>query len=194
VQRITRAKNILLSPGTEWQIIKAEKTSERDLFFKYALVLGLIPSLCGLLGYLIFGIYIKQTRFQVHPGSAILWSVVSYVFNMATVLMSGYVIDAFSRTFRTTRDLNASMKVVIYSFTPVWLSGIFYLIPSANFLTTAGWIYMVIIMYFGLKIVKNVPGDRAAGYELLVYCVMVVFYYFTNLILTALAFGKVISG
>lgn len=174
-------------------MIRDENTSIRDMFTRYVLILALIPAVAGLLGFMFSGLYIKGERFDLHPGSVILWSVLSYVTDVIIVFCGGYIIDAFSRTFRTGNDLNASMKVIVYSFTPVWLSGIFYLIPQVNFISIAGWIFSIVLMYTGLKIVKLVPGERVIGYEVLVFCVLVIISYFSNLIITGLAFGNLLG-
>lgn len=47
---VERAKNILISPKTEWEVIKNEQSTVADLFTKYALILALIPAVAGFIG------------------------------------------------------------------------------------------------------------------------------------------------
>ena len=47
-------------------------------------------------------------------------------------------VDALAPSFRSERNLPAALKLAVYSFTPVWLAGIFILIPGLRFLTSLG--------------------------------------------------------
>lgn len=179
---VERIRGILRNPSEEWNTIKNEEISIRDILTTYVLPLALIPTFCVAAGYLIFGIYLNDIKQEIPLHKAAYWAAVSYIQNVIAVLVGAFVIDGLSLAFRTKKDMNASMKVIAFSYTPVWIAGIFYLIPQVNFFVAAGWIYMMFLMYKGLNTVKDVPKERVIGYEVLVYCVMMVLYYFMNLI------------
>ena len=47
---VDRAKNILITPKTEWEVIKNEQSSTADLFTKYAMILAIIPVIANFIG------------------------------------------------------------------------------------------------------------------------------------------------
>jgi len=53
---VDRAKNILITPKTEWEVIKNEQTTTADLFTKYVLILALIPVIATFIGQSLIGI------------------------------------------------------------------------------------------------------------------------------------------
>ena len=53
---VDRAKNILITPKTEWEVIKNEQTTTSDLFTKYVLILALIPVIATFIGQSLIGI------------------------------------------------------------------------------------------------------------------------------------------
>lgn len=189
MDKLRRIKNILSAPSREWAVIKDEKPDTGNLLFWYVIIPAIIPSAAGLAGYALTGVYLKPSKFRLTAGDAVLWSALSYVQNVLIAYITTYVTEAFSRTFRANRNYSDSVKVVVYSYLPVWILGIFYIVPGINFLAAAGWIYMMILMYSGLRIVKETPTERVIGYEILIYCVVVILYYFINLILTWIAAG-----
>ena len=44
---VERAKNILLTPAKEWDVIKGEQLTIVDMFTKYAMILAAIPAVAG---------------------------------------------------------------------------------------------------------------------------------------------------
>ena len=53
---VTRVKNILLSPGTEWAMIRSETDTPQSLLGKYVVPLTLIPAIALFIGYGLIGI------------------------------------------------------------------------------------------------------------------------------------------
>ena len=60
---IERAKNIILSPKTEWLVIETEEISASKLLTSYLLLLALIPAVCGFIGYGLVGYNVLGAHF-----------------------------------------------------------------------------------------------------------------------------------
>jgi hypothetical protein len=175
---IERVKNILLNPKYEWEVIKDEVTTIQELFTSYAVILAAIPAAAGWIGYSFSG--------WLPVGSSFGWAIVTYILSLAGAFLVGYIIDAFAATFGSTKDLTASMKVSVYASTASWVGGIFNLFGFLSFLSLIAGIYTLVLMYFGLKIVKNVPDDKATGYFITVVVVSIVIYLIIGSITSAL--------
>ena len=61
-------------------------------------------------------------------------AVFGYVMTCATVLVLGFLIDLLAPMFGARRDFGSAFKLAVYSYTPVWLAGIFLLAPGLRFL------------------------------------------------------------
>jgi hypothetical protein len=55
------------------------------------------------------------------------------------------------------------LKLSVYSHTPLWLAGIFLLIPGLNFLLILG-LYGLYLMWVGLPTLMRVPNERSLPY------------------------------
>jgi uncharacterized membrane protein YdjX (TVP38/TMEM64 family) len=103
---IDRVKNILLSPKTEWQVIKSETTSVSGMLTSYVLPLSIIPGAIALL-------------------SSAFWGSINYGLIMAIIAVVGaiigfyvgtYVADALAPSFSSEKNLNRSAQLVGYSY------------------------------------------------------------------------------
>jgi hypothetical protein len=159
-----RAKNIVLTPRTEWAAIDAEPTSVNDLYKAYVIPLALIPAIAGFIGVSLIGVSIPglgtvRTSFFAGLISAIL----QFGLSLALVYVMALVIEALAPTFGGLKDRLAAFKVSAFSMTPTWLAGIFALIPSISFLSLLG-LYGIYVLYLGLPRLMRVPEERALGY------------------------------
>ena len=59
---ITRAKNILLTPATEWGVISMETESPGSLLGKYVIPMSLIPAVCTFIGWGLIGVNVGFVR------------------------------------------------------------------------------------------------------------------------------------
>ncbi len=186
---VERAKNIMLNPKQEWEVIKAESTTIGDLFTKYAIILAAIPALAGFIGYSAFGISWGYGTIPIPVGTSLTWAVITYVTSLIGIFIISLIIDALAPSFGSTKDMLASTKITVYGYTPAWVAGIFYIIPSLGILAGLAGIYGLVLMYMGLQKIKNVPQDKMAGYFIAVIVITIVVYVVMGLIVRNVAFG-----
>lgn len=185
-----RAKNILMTPKTEWEVIKNEETSVSDLFTKYVLILALIPAVCTFIGQSLIGISLGPFgSFKVPIGSGLLYLVLYYLFSVGAVYLLAFIVDALAPSFGSTRDMIGSLKVVVYSYTAAWVAGIFMILPMLGILSALGSLYALFLLYLGLKTIKTPPQDKLVGYFIVVIIVAIVVYFIISMIVGAIALG-----
>ena len=157
-----RAKNLLLAPAKEWQSIDEEDVNSSHVL-TYLLVLALIPAVAGFIGMGFIGLNV----FGIHSGS-IGWgfrnAISSYLGIVGGAYISAFVIDFLADKFQATSSFNVAFKVVAYSYTPMCVAGVFYLIPSLSFLVPLAGLYGLYILYTGMKPMLKVPEDKMIGY------------------------------
>jgi hypothetical protein len=153
---IERAKAIMLTPRSEWLVIEHEPAALTDLFGPYVAGLAAIPAICRFIGHSLIGGYEPLL-----PG--LLRTLIAYAATFTVVYVIAGVIDLLARRFGTEKDFPAALKLSIYSHTPVWLAGIFLLIPGLNFLMLLG-LYGAYLLWVGLPPLMRVEKERAFAY------------------------------
>ena len=157
-----RAKNLLLAPAKEWQSIDEEDVNSSHVL-TYLLVLALKPAVAGFIGMGFIGL----NAFGIHSGS-IGWgfrhAISSYLGIVGGAYISAFVIDFLADKFQATSSFNVAFKVVAYSYTPMCVAGVLYLIPSLSFLVPLAGLYGLYILYTGMKPMLKVPEDKMMGY------------------------------
>jgi hypothetical protein len=189
-----RAKNILVSPKTEWEVIKNEQSTVADLFTKYALILALIPAVAGFIGQSFIGVSLGPFgSFKVPIVNGLIYAVLYYVLSLAGIYLVAFIVDALAPSFGATKDIVSSLKVVVYSYTAVWVAGIFQIIPVLAILGILG-LYSLYLLYLGLNIVKGSPSDKVVGYTVVVIIITIVIYFIIGAIVGAIALGGIMMS
>ena len=121
----TRAKNILLTPNTEWPVIAGEQSSTGSLITGYVMPLAAIGAIAGFIGGSLVGTTIPFVGTYRAPILAGLTTAV-FVFVMAIVgcLILAFIIDALAPTFGAQKNSAQALKVAVYSYTPAWIAGV----------------------------------------------------------------------
>lgn len=185
---VERVKNILVSPKTEWQVIKNETLSVQDMFMKYVMILAAIPAVAGFIGYSLIGVSVLGFTVRYPLGTGLLWAVLTYALNVAGVYLFAFIIDALGPSFGAAKNMNASLKLAVFASTASWLAGIFAIIPALAILAIVG-LYGLYVLYVGMPIMKEVPHDKLVGYFIVSLVVSVVIYFIIGLIVGAIALG-----
>jgi len=170
---ITRVKQILTSPRTEWPLIAAEPATIKGLYLNYIAILAAIPPIAGfirnsLIGNGAFGITIRTPIPQ-----GIILAVLTYALS----------------------QLVQALKVVAYSYTAAWVAGVFIILPWLGWLVAvAGAVYSIYLMYLGMSPVMKNPPQKSAGYTALAVVIAVVLQWLVGLVLFLVLGGAAISA
>jgi hypothetical protein len=168
----TRVKNILLSPTTEWRTIDSEVETPQSLLRKYVVPMALIPAVAWFIGYGLIGIDAYFFRLGGIKWGIIL-AAISFITSLVTYFISTYVVDALAPSFGSAKNLGRSAQLVAYSYTAVWVAGVFYIIPSLSRLTILG-LYAIYLFYLGIPVVKKTPEDKRITYTIVCSIVIIV--------------------
>ncbi|HKB85619.1 MAG TPA: Yip1 family protein [Ignavibacteriaceae bacterium] len=186
---VDRAKNILLSPNTEWDVIRSESPTTAQLFSQYAVILAAIPAVAGFIGYYLIGLSFGGFgTIRLGIGTAFSWAILTFILSLVSVYVLGWIIDALAPSFGSTKDFISSLKVAVYAYTAAWVAGIFQIIPSLSFLAALAGIYSLVLLYIGLKKVKLVPEDKLIGYFIITIIVTLVLYFVIGAIISSIVF------
>jgi hypothetical protein len=137
---INRIKSILFHPNTVWENIETGATTEKEIFQQYLVFIAAVPAIAGLLGSLFVGeIFL----------TALFWALLFFSFSIATIWASAKVLTFFASSFKVKQDYVAALKLTTYTFTPILLACVFFLIPPIYGLSILG-IYGFYLFWIGL--------------------------------------------
>jgi hypothetical protein len=188
---IERARNILLTPATEWPVIAGETATTGDLYKNYVLILAAVPAVAGLIGMGMLGV----GPFRLGMASALTASIVGYVLSLILVYVYGLVINALAPTFGGQKDPMQALKTVVYASTAAWVAGIGSVIPFLGWLLTlAGALYTIYLLYLGLPVTMKCPQDKAVGYTAVSVIVGILLGWVVSLIVGGIATGGMMGG
>jgi hypothetical protein len=184
---VQRVEGILIRPREEWAKIKAEPTTETELFTSYAMVLAAIPAAAQFIGHLLVGQRIPFIGlYHWGIGRALANAVLAYVFSLATVYFFAVIVNALAPNFSSLQNMTNAMKLAVYCMTPGWVAGILYIFPVLGILTILASLYGLYILYLGFQApMMETPRDKVLGYMVISIVVVVVL---------AVVFGLILSG
>jgi hypothetical protein len=184
---IDRAKQIILKPKDEWVVIDQENTNVKDLVTGYLLPLALIPAIASLIGYGFF--------FKFHTlGFGVKYAILYFITYVGGALLTAWIIDALAPSFGSTKDFRKAMQLVVYSYTPMMVAGIFMIFPALSPIMLLAGLYSLYILYLGFKPLMKTPDDKLTTYYIVSLVVLVVVYFVISTILTRMIIGNPLAA
>jgi len=168
---VERAKNIILTPKTEWPVIAGEAAEPVQILIGYVLPLALIPAIATTIGMGLVGAG-PMTSF----GIGLAMGVAGLVTSILGVLIGAFVVDVLAPTFGSEKNFGRSLQLVAYSWTPAWVAGILQIVPVLGILGTIAGLYGVYLLYLGLPEVKKTPKEKQVVYLIVVLIAILVVY------------------
>jgi hypothetical protein len=165
---ILRVPAILSDPLAEWARIEKEPDDLAYLLLCYLAPLALIPAVFGLIGACFVGVVV--------PGRGLLYAsifdgvfgaIVGYVLSFVIVAALGLFISLLAPQFGGRKDFANALRLAVYSYTPVWLTGVFLLLPGLRFLMLTGF-YSAYILMTGLPHLMKSPPQKSVGFSALI--------------------------
>lgn len=165
---VDRAKNILVTPKTEWVTIAGEPATLSSLLTSYVLPMAAIPAAASVLSGTVRGMG-ASAKFMITS------ALIAYAMAVISFVITTYVADLLATAFKSEKNLNRSAQLVAFSSTASWVASILTIIPGIGWLgSIAGAIYAIYLLYLGVGPVKKTPDDQRVIYVVIIIVVMVV--------------------
>ncbi len=182
---VDRAKNILVTPKSEWPVIASETPAVGEIMLNYVLPLALLPAIARVIGLGIVG------------GNLIAWSMsaaiaaglVAFLRAILGVYLTAYVVDFLAPNFGSRKNLGRAVQLVAYSHTPGWVAGVLYIIPMLDWLIGLASLYGLYLAYLGLPSTMKTPQDKVVPYLVVTILAVIAVFLILGLILSTIIFG-----
>ena len=166
---VDRAKNICLTPKTEWPVIAGETSSTGSLMTGYVAPLAVIGPIAGFIGGSIIGHtlpFVGTYRTPIVTGIGI--AIFMFVMAFVGVFILSLIINALAPSFGGEKNSQQALKVAVYAYTPAWIAGILSIIPFLGMLAILAAFYGLYLLYLGLPRLMKCPEDKSIGYTVVV--------------------------
>jgi hypothetical protein len=181
---------ILTDPTAEWAVIEKEPGDAAYLLSRYVVPLALIPAVFGLIGACVVGAVVPDAGLVRAPLAAgLVGAVFGYVMSCATVVCLGVLIRLLAPAFGGQRDFNSAFKLAAYSYTPIWLTGIFLLAPGLRFLELTGF-YSAYILWTGASPLTKMPVQKIPAFTAILVACACIFIFIIRALQHTLFFGR----
>jgi hypothetical protein len=181
---VDRAKNIIMTPKTEWPVIAGEEPVVAQIVSGYVVPLALIPAVAAILGYGVVG----RGMFSSFTWG-IATAIIGFIVAVGGVYLTAFVIDFLAPNFGSQKNFGRAMQLVAYSYTPAWVAGILHIVPVLGVLVMIAGLYGLYLMYLGIPHTMKTPQDKVVVYMVVSIVVLIVVYVVLTAILTAIVFG-----
>jgi Yip1-like protein len=186
---VTRAKNICLTPSTEWPVIAEEQTPAASLVAGYVVPLAAIGAVAGLIGGSLVGVSVPFAgTVRVPLTAGLVTAVFTFVMAIVGAVIVSIVINVLAPTFGGQSNGSQALKVAVYSYTPAWIAGALHIVPLLGILGILAALYGLYLLYLGLPRLMKCPEDKAIAYTAVVVVCAIVITFVTT------AIGGVVAG
>ena len=186
---INRVKQILVSPKTEWQTIDGENDSHVKVSTNYVLLLAAIPAVAAFIGYGLIGYSVLGHHFA-SVSLGIKQAIIQYITMVGSVYITAFVIDILAENFGSKKNFDKAFSLVAYAYTPVFVGGIFYILPSLSILASLASIYGLYLLYIGLTPMMKTPAEKRTSYFVVSLLVMIAAFFILSLVLATVIIGS----
>ena len=183
---------LFINPKKEWQSIRDSQCSVTKCYLSYVLILAAIPPVSGYFGTTLFGWQFgARDAVKLSSESAMLIAMAYYVVMLVGVFTMGIMIQWMGKTYGAEQPLARTITLAAYTATPLFLVGIFELVPIlwVNFLVGLPALgYTVVLLYTGLPVMMGISEEKGFLFSSAVLAVGLVALV-TMMVATALLWG-----
>jgi len=171
---VERVKGFATDPKVEWRAIDAEQITVQDLFTKYVMILAAIPPVASFIGLCIVGSGPFGSAVRMPLGAGVAYAALSYLLSLGWVYALAMVIQAFSPKFEGHGEFIDALKIAAFTPTPVWVAGVFGIIPALSIIGNLVSLYSLYLLYTGLPALTEPPQEKEVPFFCVVVLTMIV--------------------
>jgi len=181
---VDRAKNIITSPKTEWEVVASEQPDVNGIFIGYVLPLALLSAIASFIGYGLVGIgFLSGITFGLAYG------LISLLSTVIAVYITALIVNILAPNFSSEKDMGRAMQLVAYSYTPAWIGGLLNIIPVIGWIGGLFGLYGIYLMYLGFPHTMKTPEDKTVVYMIVTAIILIVLYMILGAIIASIVFA-----
>jgi hypothetical protein len=172
---IARVKNLLLTPGPEWEVIDREEADPRRLTLRYVAPLAVIPTIAIIIALAVVGVQAGGVFHRAPIIGVLLSSLIFFILTIAAVFIFAHIINWLAPRFGAGRNYRQAFKVSAYSITAAMVAGILAAWPALQVFALLGASYSLYLLFLGVPRVMHPPQKSAVNYSIVaIFAAMIV--------------------
>lgn len=179
---VPRIKNILMEPNQEWDAIKREESTVKEVYTRYLFAAAAIPALAHFVGQII-SMYSTQLPIGEIPigiSRAVGRVALYYGLSLGSVYVIAFLINQLTPTFRSTTNLANAMKLAGFAWIAVWAAGVLLVVPILRQLLVLALFYAIYILHLGLPKLMDTPPDKVIPFSVVIGAAMFLLFIITG--------------
>jgi hypothetical protein len=164
---IARVKNLLLTPGTEWDVIAREPVEPGKLVVRYVIPLVLIPTLAIVVGLSVLGVQVGGQQKRAPVLDVGLSAALFFTLSVLAVFAFASVINWLAPRFGAGKNYRQAFKVSAYSITAAMVAGALTVAPALHIVALLGATYSLYLLFVGTPKVMGPTPKAAVNYSIL---------------------------
>lgn len=169
LESIKRIYLLIVKPTSEWDNIKQERISLKDVALRIGLPLIVLASLSTFLGG-----YVINENFALK--TTLVQSLITFTSLSISIYISSFLLNLISPKFGGTRNLNIFGSVIIYSFSVfIFTAAIADIHFTLRFFNIFG-VYSLVLLWVGMKEVLKIPADKVTGFAIISFLLTIIIY------------------
>ena len=186
-----RIKLLIVKPKQEWLQVEFENPGIPKMLFGYLFPLALIPFISLVIGYGVIGdrnsiatpfLWFRDMKAGIAYGFGFF---ISCIF---TPIIAAFIINSIAPRFKTDKNIRKVFQFTIFSFTPIMVGGILFLVPLFSFLGYLFGFYGIVLLMFGVSQIMKVPRNGTIGFFFTSVGIIYGLHYIIILLLRLLAY------
>ncbi|WP_164503499.1 Yip1 family protein [Pleionea sediminis] len=156
---------LLYEPEQQWQKISEKNDSIVKTYFKFLVVMALIPPSAAFVGstYVGWSLSFTEETQRLTVDSALKLSIAAYFAILAAVFALAAFIHWMARTYGSSPSMKRCMNLAAYSCTPLFLVSVFGAYPILwmdMLLSLVAIAWAVYLLYTGVPIMMGIDKER----------------------------------
>lgn len=157
---VEKVKELLTKPAEFFVKAKSEQTTLKELIMGYVIFLAAIPAIGNFIGYAVIGrsIFGHTVRYPMKYAlpHAILW----YAASVALVIGVIFITQKLSTNFGGNGNIDVAARAIVYSYTPAWVAGVFYIIPALSVIAMIAGFYSLYLLWISTEKMLDIPENK----------------------------------
>ena len=184
---VDRAKNIIVTPKTEWAVIAAEEANAKAIYMGYVLPFLVAGAVAAFIGHAFVWGMGHYGDFAIRWG--IYQALMVLIGGSLGVWLTAMVVNALAPSFGSEKNMGRAMQLVAYSYTPAWVGGLLMIFPPLGWIGSLFGLYGLYLIYLGLPHTMKTPADKVITYLVISILVLIGIYIVVGMIFAAIFLG-----
>ncbi len=186
---ISEIRDLFRAPLKVFTELRTTETTQSEITKTMLVYVAAIPAVAGFIGRVVIGYNVPFVGYaHVSFFSGLISAVLLFVLAIIGVYLVSFIVNGLVGNFGGERNELNAFKLTAYAFTPLFVLGLFSLIPALTGLYILG-LYGIYLFYIGAPVLLDVPEEKTLTFTVIVslisILITILFYRIAGLVVVS---------